>query len=164
MVSLLLDLLHYSHLNSNNKDFSQSYSNYNQSLNELIKQEENLVFSNYISKYAMFPLLFVGMMVCVSLNIRLVWIWYTTGEINTIVNKFIVMQRICILTFMIGEAVDYFFRLYGPKYYTFISEANYCSCWLIFYKGMMFGSLTANFSAAIIRLACVKYSLKYHQW
>ena len=162
MGCLLLVLSTSSRVNSFDKNLSMRESNYIQSLDVSFEQIQISIFSKSISKSIMFPSLLMGMMICVLLNLRLVWIWYTTGQINTIVNKCIVMQRICIFTYVFGEAFDYTVRLYGPTEYRFISEFNYCLSWTFLYRCFMYGSMTSPFSAAMIRLACVKYPMEYH--
>ena len=121
-------------------------------------------YSTFISKYAMFPLLVVEMVIFVSMNSRLLWIWFYNGDWDTIVNKFIIINRICGVIYIIGCVVDYWLRLYGSEIFTYMSADTYCSCWIIFYKTMFYTCSTTSFSAAVIRLLCVEFSIEYHNW
>ena len=127
-----------------------------------MKLELRSVFSDYISKYAMFPLLVVEMIIVVSLNGYLLWIWFSTGQVDTIVNKFIFIQRFAIISYIIGCVIDYWLRLYGLESFTFMSADTYCSCWIIFYKTIFYGCSMSLFSAAVIRFICVEYPIEYH--
>jgi hypothetical protein len=55
-------------------------------------EELSRLLSIFISKNAMFPMLLVKVVFYVRLNIRLVWILYSTGEWDIIVNKFTFLQ------------------------------------------------------------------------
>ena len=122
----------------------------------------SLAYSIYISKYVLLPLLVVEMIIIVYMNSGLLWIWYITGQHTTIVNKFIIIQRICTIFYIIGCVVDYSIRLYGPQPITFISPDIYCSFWMIFYKFIFYTTCFCLFSVALIRLVCVEHPMVYH--
>ena len=127
-----------------------------------MKEEFSYLLSTFVSKYAMFPLLVAEVIIHVLLNIRLLWIWYSSGEWDTIVNKFLFLQRIYIIIYMLGCPVDFWLRLYGHNTFTYISMENYCSCWMIFYKSIFYAFMTSQLIIAMIRFTCVKYSIEYH--
>ena len=129
---------------------------------ELIKIELSSVLSSFISNYAMFPLLVVEVVIYVCLNSRLLWIWFSNGQFDTVVNKFILVQRISGIIYMIGCVVDFGLRLYVPNSFTFMSADTYCSCWMIFYKSAFFVIMTAQFAVAIVRLLCTTFPIEYH--
>ena len=101
-------------------------------MSKLIKQKLRHVFSSTISKFVMFSLLLVETMVVVYLNVYLLWVWYETGQWNTIVNKFIIMQRIVIISINVSLVIDYSIRLFTPQILVPISSDVYCLCWLFF--------------------------------
>ena len=125
-------------------------------------EEESSYLSTFISKYAMYPLLIVEMVTYVMMSSRLLWIWYSHKELNTIVNKLIFIQRIFGIIHCIGIIVDYGIRLYGPTSFSFISVDNYCGCWIMFYKSLFYATMGAYFAMAVIRLLCVAYPIEYH--
>ena len=131
-------------------------------MTKLIKQELSHVFSATISKFVMFPLLVVETMAVVYMNVYLLWVWYQTGKWNTIVNKFIIMQRMCIISINTSLVIDYSIRLFGPQILIPISSATYSLCWLFCYQSLMYASICACLSAAVVRFLCVKYPLQYH--
>ena len=117
------------------------------------------LYSTFISKYAMFPLLVVEMVIFVSMNSRLLWIWFSNGDWDTIVNKFIIINRICGVIYIIGCVVDYWLRLHGSETFTYMSDDRYCSCWINFYKTLFYTCSTSSFSAAVSRLLCIYIAL-----
>ena len=127
-----------------------------------IKEESVKLLSSFVSKFAMFPLLTCEVIIYVVLNLRLLYIWYCTGMWGTIVNRFLCLQRIWGIIYIIGCPLDFWIRLYGTNTYTFTTMENYCSLWMIFYKFMFYSILTSQFIIAVIRLICVKYSIEYH--
>ena len=131
-------------------------------ITKLMKQELSHIFSATISKFVMFPLLVVEMVVVVYLNSYLLWVWYITGQWNTIVNKFIIMQRLVISSILISLVTDYSIRLLGTQSYILISSAPYCFCWLFLYHSFVYASICACLSGAVVRFLCVKYPMEYH--
>ena len=97
-----------------------------------LKFELSSEMSDFISKNAMYPLLVVEVVIFVYLNSRLLWIWYSAGEFNTIVNKLIFILRFLGIINELGCVVDFGIRLYGPKPVPFMSTENYCACWIAF--------------------------------
>ena len=127
-----------------------------------IEEQLSALLSSYMNKYAMFPLLVVETTIYVALNTLLLYIWYSTGEWDTIVNRFLCLQRIWAMIYLTGCPVDFGLRLFGEITFTFISMENYCACWMMFYKSMFYASMTSQLIIAVIRLICVKYSIEYH--
>ena len=117
--------------------------------------------SSLISIYALFPMLLLETMLYVPMNIYLLWMWYRTGQWDTLVNKLICIQRICGILYSVGCLVDFFFRLDGMTF-SFFSPANSCSCWMIYYKFLIFIYQTSQLAMAILRFICVKYPIDYH--
>ena len=131
-------------------------------LTEVMRQELSFEFSMIISKFAMFPLLVVEMLLVVYLNLYLIWIWYRTGQWDTVVNKFIIMQRMAIISIMIALVMDYSIRLFRPQTLLFMSKASYCFCVIFLYQALTYASICACLAAAVVRLFCVKYPLEFH--
>ena len=86
-----------------------------------LSQELSALLSIFVSKVAMFPLLVLEVTIYVSLNCRLLWMWYRTSEWDTIVNKFLFINRICGILYMVGCPVDFWLRLYGQNSFILIS-------------------------------------------
>ena len=126
-----------------------------------IKEELSADFSLYISKH-IFPVVVVEMTIYVTLNIRLLWGWYTESQLRTNVNKVIFGIRILGIFVTLGWVVDYGIRLYGPPAFSFISTENYCACWIIYYKAIFYLLMTFNFVNAFIRFLCVEFPIEYH--
>ena len=128
----------------------------------MIKEELSSVFSLYISKYAMYPVVVVEMIIYVTLNTHLLWGWYTEAKLGTNVNKVIFTTRIVGIFNTLGWVVDYGIRLYGPPSFSFISADNYCACWIIYYKTLFYLTMALNFVNAFVRFLCVEYPIEYH--
>jgi hypothetical protein len=131
-------------------------------MTNLMQQELSHVFSVTISKFVMFPLLVLEAMAVVCMNVYLLWVWYQTGKWNTVVNKFIIMQRIVIMSVQIATVIDYSIRLFTPQILISYSSANYCLGWLFIYQSFVYASICACLSAAVVRFLCVKFPLEYH--
>ena len=142
--------------------FSSSREFTGNNIELLIKEELSGDFSLYISKHAMYPVVVVEMTIYVSLNIRLLWGWYTEAKLRTNVNKVIFSTRIIGILVILGWVVDYGIRLYGPPSFSFITTENYCACWIIFYKALFYLWMALNFVNAFIRFLCVEYPIEYH--
>ena len=126
------------------------------------KEDRNSLVSLFLSKYILLPIILVEVTIYVSLNSRLLWTWYFTGEWNTIVNKFLFLQRIWGIIYMVGCPVDFGLRLFGDMTFTLISMENYCTCWMIFYKALFYTIMTSQFAVAVNRFVCVAYPIQYH--
>ena len=158
IVCLFLGLAYNSPVDLRNGNIPEHESEYN-----LLKSLDlSSDLSTFVSKNAMFPLLVVEMMLYVSMNSRLLWIWFSTGEWDTIVNKFIIIQRTGGIIYMVGCVVDYGLRLYILESFTFLPAGTYCSCWIIFYKTLFYATSLSLFAAALVRLLCVEFPLEYH--
>ena len=119
--------------------------------------------SDFISKNAMFPLLTLEVIIYVKMHCHLAWVWYSTGELDTIVNKFLFLQRIWGILYMVGCFVDFFIRIYSEPSFTFISSANYCSFWMVYYKSMFYLIMTSQLAVALNRFICVASPIEYHK-
>jgi hypothetical protein len=114
-----------------------------------------------ISKYTMFPMLLMETMLYVPMNLYLLWMWFSTGQWDTIVNKLISIQTLCGILFTVGKVVDYYLRLDGVPP-SFLLPTTYCSCWMVFYRFLVYIFQTSHLSMAIVRFLCVKYPLEFH--
>ena len=167
IMSLFLGLAYTSPMHLGDSGVPPKNPHYIEGMNSLeykflIMPEFSSVFSLFISKYALFPLLVGEAIIYVCLNSRLLWIWYITGEWDTIVNKFIFLQRIWGIIYMVGCVVDFWIRLYGLDTVTFMSMDTNCSCWMIFYKFLFYAIMTSQFAIAVLRIVCVSYPIEYH--
>jgi hypothetical protein len=120
-----------------------------------------LVLSNLISEYAMFPILGVETVLYTTMNIYLLWIWYTHGQFGTIINKIMGIQRICGVFYSVGCLLDYFLHIYGEPI-SFISQPTLRSCWMIYYKLLVYNYHTSHLVLALLRFFCVKFPIEYH--
>ena len=109
----------------------------------------------------MYPMLLVETMFYITMNTYLLWLWFITGQWGTIVNNLISIQHVCGILITLGRVVDFYFRLYGLNPSS-MSLATYCSCWLVFYRFLVYIFQTSHLSMAIVRWVCVKYPLKFH--
>ena len=141
---------------TSSRDFTEK------NLEILIKEELRVEFSLYISRYAVYPVVVVEMTIYVTMNIHLLWGWYTEAKLRTNVNKVIFGTRIIGILMTLGWVVDYGIRLSGPPAFSFISMENYTACWIIFYKALFFLLMALNFINAFIRFLCVEYPIEYH--
>ena len=124
-------------------------------------RENNFFKSDALAKYALFPILSLETIIYITMNIFLLWIWYKSGEFVTIVNKLIGIQRLFGILYSFGCLLDYFYRVYG----TSVSsdwQAFICSCWMIYYKLLVYGFHTSHLGIALVRFFCVKYPIEYH--
>ena len=107
-VCLILGLVYFSPKEGFSKTNSSSTAEINQpDLDSMMKMELSTEFSMFISKYAMYPVVVVEMVIYVSLSTHLLWMWYSNGEFDTIVNKLIFIQRIFGIFDTTGLVVDY---------------------------------------------------------
>ena len=97
----------------------------------------------------------------VSMNIYLLWMWHKTGQLDTLVNKLVCIQRVCGILYSVGCLVDYFFRLDETKI-SFYFPANICSCWMMYYKFLINLFHTSQLAMALVRFICIKYPIEYH--
>ena len=132
------------------------------SINTVMRQELSHEFSMMTSKYIMYPLLVLEMFVIASLNGYLIMTWYQTGQWKTIVNKFIIMQRIVIICVPLSIVCDYTARLFVPQVVSSLPQDTYTLCWIFLYQGLIYLCVSSSTAAAIVRLGCVKYSLQFH--
>ena len=125
--------------------------------------EYKILLSDIISIYSMFPFLLVEAMVHASINLYLMWTWFCTGQLGTIVNKLICIQTICGILLILGRLVDYSLRL-GEVHPSSSSmlPSTYSSCWIVFYNMLIYMFQTAHLSMASFRWVCVKYPLEFH--
>ena len=163
ILAIFLGLAYTSPMDVNEDDDQ----NFEQGMNPIeYKEELSSLLSIFVSKYAMFPILVVEVAIYVYLNVRLIWIWYSTGEWDTIANKFTFLQRIWGILYMVGSPIDFWIRLYGHTTFTHIvwkmEMENYCLCWMIIYKSMFYASMTYQMTVAVIRYTCVVYPIEYH--
>ena len=131
-------------------------------MDSMIKLELSTELSIFISKYAMYPVVVIEVVIYVSLSSHLLWMWYSAGELGTIVNKIFFLQRILGIINTLGWVLDYGIRLYGPSSFSFISTENYCACWIIFYKSLFYLVNSLYFTIAFTRFLCVEYPMEYH--
>ena len=143
--------------------FSPSEFTENADFDSTMREELSTEFSLFISRYAIYPILVVEMVIYVSLNSNLLWSWYMAGELDTIVNKIISMQRMLGIFSTFGWTVDYGTRLFGDPSFSWITTENYCACWIIFYKSIFYLAMGFYFSNAFIRFLCVEYPIEYHR-
>ena len=158
ILSLFLGLTYVFPFNAIGNDVT---ANYHLHIDKRISQDNSL-FSLFLSKYAMFPVLLVEVVIYVVLNGNLLWTWFSTGEWDSIVNKFFFLQRIWGILYMVGCATDFWIRLYRIESVIFLSMDNSCACWMIFYKGLFYAIMTSQFTVAVIRYICIKYPIEYH--
>ena len=118
--------------------------------------------SEFISKFCVFPIVVIQAFIYICLNINLVWMWYTSGELNTIINKFIFLQRFWGIIYNIGSVLDFQFRLFGTGYVAFMSQEDFCASWMIFYKFLFYAIMSAQFAVSLVRYACIAYPIDYH--
>ena len=109
----------------------------------------------------MFPLLVMETLLYVPMNLYLLWTWIAREKRDTLVDKLICLQRVCGIVYCTGSFVDYYFRLTGV-HLTSMSLATYCSCWMVFYKILIYTFQTSHLCMALVRFLCVKYPLQYH--
>ena len=128
---------------------------------ELSKEGTKLLLSDLLSRYAMFPILGLETLIYLPMNIFLLCIWYREGEFLTVVNKIIGIQRVCGILYSAGCFLDYFFRVYGIPISS-DSLSTLCSCWMIYYKLLVYAYHTSHLSIALVRFFSVKYPIEYH--
>ena len=119
------------------------------------------VLSTIVSKYLVYPLLAIEMVVQISLNSNLMYCWYTQGGFNTMVNKIIVIQRVCGSLYSLGCLIDFYFRVYeAPPSQEYIGVV--CTCWMVFYKMLAYTNHSLHLVMALVRFFSIKYPLQYH--
>ena len=117
--------------------------------------------SDLISKYAMLPMLFIENLLYLPMNTYLLWVWFIKEKRATMVDKHLCLQRGIATIYCAGTVVDYYFRLYGVSL-SFMSSANYCTCWQFFYRVTGNAAQISHFCTALIRFICVKYPIEFH--
>ena len=66
------------------------------------------------------------------MDLYFLWTWFITDQWDTIVNKMISIQTLCVILHTLGRVIDYYFRL-GGDHPSIMLPDTYCSCWLMFY-------------------------------
>ena len=109
----------------------------------------------------MYPLLVMLTFVFVIMNLYLLYTWICSGQYDTIINKFICIKQFCWTLYSLGCVLDFYLRLDG-YYPVSLSQANYCACWIVFYKVLLFTVQIIYLVMALIRFLCVKYAIEFH--
>ena len=97
----------------------------------------------------------------VPMNLYLLWIWYITGQWDTIVNKLISIQTLCGIILTLSRAVDVHFR-FGSSHSSFMLSSTYSSCWLMLYMFLAYMFQTSHLAMAMVRWVCVRYPMEFH--
>ena len=100
-------------------------------------------------------------MLYVPMNMYLLWMWFSTGQWDTIVNKLISIQTLCGILFTIGRTLDCFLRQ-NSLTPAFLDPDTYCVCWLVINFFIIYMFQTSHFSMAMVRWVCVKYPMEFH--
>ena len=116
---------------------------------------------NDMIRYTMFPILLVETMVYLPMNGYLIWLWFTTGQWDSIVNKLITIQTLSGIMLTIGRLVDFYLRLHA-WHPSVMKPSTYCGCWLVFYRFLTFIFQSSHLSMALVRWNCVRHPLTFH--